>query len=275
MAASGSYDKHASHRDVDAEIERLAAQARHGWEKEARTLSWLGLRDGMSLLELGSGPGFITAQLLELLPTSTVTCLEIDPDLLARAERYLQDKGSQRVRFVAGSVMESGLEADQFDFAYARLLFQHLADPVGAAKEILRVLKPGGRLVVTDIDDGLFGLFEPPIDGLSTVVERFGQAQAARGGNRHIGRSLWGILEDAGFRSLDLEVVVNHSGSTGVEPFMRQLDPDRLLPLVRENLLSAEDLERFRASRTAFLAAPKPFALWVSLMICAEKPMET
>ena len=43
MTASGSYDLQASHRDVTAEIQRLAAQAGSGWDKESRTLSWFGL----------------------------------------------------------------------------------------------------------------------------------------------------------------------------------------------------------------------------------------
>ena len=72
--------------------------------------------------------------------------------------------------------MDTGLEGNQFDFAYARLLFQHVSDPIGAAKEIWRVLKPGGKLIINDIDDELFGPLQPPIPELSLVVERFGQA---------------------------------------------------------------------------------------------------
>ncbi len=158
MEAAGSYDQHASHRDVTAEIQRLAAQACLGWDKESRTLSWFGLEDGMSVLELGSGPGFVTAQLLDLVPSSPVTCLEMDAALLKQAEDYLHEKANHRVQFVEGSVMDTRLEANQFEFAYARLLFQHLPDPIGAAKEIWRVLKPGGKLVTNDIDDELFGL---------------------------------------------------------------------------------------------------------------------
>ena len=272
MTASGSYDKHASHRNVNAEIQRLAIQARSGWGKEARTLSWFGLQDGMSVLELGSGPGFITAQLLDMLPNSPITCLEVDPAFLTQAEQYLHDKANHRVRFVEGSVMDIRLEANQFDCAYARLLFQHLPDPNGAAKEIWRVLKPGGKLIIHDIDDEIFGLFEPPIPELSIVVEKFGQAQAARGGNRRIGRDLWRILEAAGFHNLDLEVLAGHSGNRGIEPFLEHIDPDRLLPLVKTGLMSAEELEQFRASRTKFQASPEPFTLWLSLMICGEKP---
>ncbi len=88
MTRSGSYDIHKLHRDESAEIQRLAAQARLGWEKEVRTLSWSGLENGMSLIELGSGPGFVTEALLALVPKSQITCLEIDTMLLQKAEQY-------------------------------------------------------------------------------------------------------------------------------------------------------------------------------------------
>jgi ubiquinone/menaquinone biosynthesis C-methylase UbiE len=272
MSASGSYDLHASHRDVTSEIQRLAAQARSGWAKESRTLMWFGLKDGMSVLELGSGPGFITEQLLELLPTSPITSLEVDPTLLTQAEQYLHDKANQRVQFIQGSVMDTRLGADQFDCVYARFLFQHLPDPSGAAREIFRILKPGGKLIIHDIDDEIFGLFEPPLPGLALVVEKFGQAQAARGGNRHIGRRLWPMLEAAGFHNLDLEILASHSGTEGVEPFLRQVDPDRMLSLVKAGLMSAQELEQFRAAHATFLDAPEPYTLWLSLMVCGAKP---
>ena len=272
MTASGSYDVRASHRDANAEIQRLAVQARVGWEKEARTLSWFGLKDGMSLLEPGSGPGFITEPLLALLPNSPITCLEIDPMLLEQAEQYLQDKANNRVHFVEGSVMDTRLTDNSFDFAYARLLFQHLPDPVSAAKEISRVLKPGGKLVIYDIDDEIFGLIQPPIPEFPSVLEKYGQAQAAQGGNRHVGRNLWRILKVAGFDNLDLEVVASHSDNIGIEPFLPQIDPDRLRPLVRMGLMSDPELERIRVSVTKYLASPEPYLLMLSLMICGEKP---
>jgi len=272
MTTSGSYDVRASHRDANAEIQRLAAQARLGWEKEARTLSWFGLKDGMPLLELGSGPGFITEALLTLLPNSPITCLEIDSTLLKQAEQYLKTKANNRVHFVEGSVMDTRLTDNSFDFAYARLLFQHLPDPLGAAKEIWRVLKPGGKLVIYDIDDEIFGLIHPPVPEFSSVLEKFGQAQAAQGGNRHIGRSLWRILKAAGFSNLDLEVVASHSDNIGIEPFLPQMDPDRLLPLVKVGLVSELELEKIRASRDKFLASPEPYILTLSLMVCGEKP---
>jgi SAM-dependent methyltransferase len=273
MSATGSYDAHASHRNLQAEVDRLAAQARSGWGKEARTLSWFGLRDGMSLLELGSGPGFITEQLLALAPTSPITCLEVDRTFLTQAEGHLRGKADDRLQLVEGSVMDMPLESNQFDVAYARLLFQHLADPLGAAREIWRVLKPGGRLIINDVDDGLFGVFQPPIPEFAVVLEAFGQAQAARGGNRQIGRGLAPLLRAAGFSNIDLEALVSHSDSIGVESFLQHIDPDRLISLVKRGLLSEHDFERYRVALTAFKAAPEAYTLWLTLIICGEKPL--
>lgn len=272
MSASGSYDLHTSHRDVPSEIQRLAAQARSGWEKEARILSWFGLNDGLSVLELGSGPGFLTEQLLALLPSSSITCLEIDRTLLLQAEHYLHDKDNQRVHFVEASVLDTGLASNQFDVAYARLLFQHLSEPLRAANEIWRVLKPGGKLIIYDIDDELFGLFHPPIPEFTPVLEAFGQAQAIRGGDRHIGRSLSGILKASGFCNLDVEVIASDSANKGVEPFLQHIDPDRMRSLVNLGLLSEQDLDRFRIALAKFSDTPEAYTLWLSLMICGEKP---
>ncbi len=226
----------------------------------------------MSVLELGSGPGFITEQLLALVPTSPITCLEVDPALLTQAKQYLHNKANQRVRFVEGSVTDTRLAANQFDCAYARFLFQHVSDPMGAAKEIWRVLKPGGKLIIHDIDDEIFGLFEPLIPEFAIVLEKFGQAQAARGGNRRIGRRLSPMLKAAGFCNIDVEVLASHSENIGVESFLRHIDPDRMNSLVKLGLLSEQDLERYRAALTTFLASPEAYTLWLSLMICGEKP---
>src|SRR4029078_1894032 len=115
-------------------------------------LAWFGLRDGMSVLELGSGPGFVTEQLLQMLPNSHVTQLELDPDMVRRSEQYLTPNLSGSFTIIEGSIMNMELPDNSFDFAFARYLFQHLPDPLGDMREVYRAVQPGALVEMNAVD---------------------------------------------------------------------------------------------------------------------------
>ena len=83
---------------LDRELERLRDQALISWPVEVRNLKSFGLRDNMSVLEVGSGPGFVTEQLVDLVPVGSVTALEIDPVLIEKARAYLGQTGKDAGR---------------------------------------------------------------------------------------------------------------------------------------------------------------------------------
>jgi ubiquinone/menaquinone biosynthesis C-methylase UbiE len=269
---AGSYAIPRSGPELDRVLERLRAQVLVGWEKEARLLAWYGLQDGMSVLELGSGPGFVTAQLLALLPNSAITSLEASSVMIDKARQYLGAGFDDRLGFVEASIMDTGLPDDSFDFALARMLFRHLPDPVGAATEVRRILRPGGKLVITDIDDAVWGLTDPGVPEMSLILEKFRKAQAAGGGDRWIGRRLWRVLEAAAFVNLDVDVTIAHSDALGLEPFMPQFDLRRLSFLVKSGALSEQEMEQIQVSREAFLGSDRPYIMMLNWMVCGQKP---
>jgi ubiquinone/menaquinone biosynthesis C-methylase UbiE len=269
LSTPGSYDVSTAHRDVESEIQRLRHQALWHWDQEVASLARFGLRDGMAVLELGSGPGFATQQLLELVPSSSVTAVEIDPVLVKRAQESLQGSAEGRLHIVQASVMDAGLLQSSFDFAYARFLFQHLPDPVGAAKEALRVLKPGGKLIIGDIDDA-FMVSEPTLPEAQAWLDKTAQEQAARGGNRLIGRKLVRILKEAGFRNCSMEAVVVHTDIVGIEAMLPFIDPGRLVPLVKAGVLSEQEHDALRVTRETFLASD-PFVMFLFFLAGGEK----
>ncbi|HKP52847.1 MAG TPA: methyltransferase domain-containing protein [Chloroflexia bacterium] len=259
--------------NIEKEIERLRGQALWAWEKEARNLRWFGLRDGMSILEVGSGPGFVTEQLLALYPNSHITCVEIDPDLALPAEQYLQSKGLQgRYTIIQGDLMKMDLPDDTFDFAFARLVFQHLRDPRGAMEEIRRVLKPGGKLVIHDIDIGLGEIMEPFNPEAEAIETRLHESRGQRGGNPRIGRQLWRLFEATGYVNMDLEALPVHTDKLGFEAlFPDEWDPGGFKPALEMGVMTEADVETMHKAHITTYASPDKYALFISLMVCGQK----
>jgi ubiquinone/menaquinone biosynthesis C-methylase UbiE len=269
-----SYKASEMNENIEKEIERLRGQLTWVWEKESRNLEWFGLRDGMSILELGSGPGFVTEQLLALCPNSHITCMEIDPDLALPAEQYLRSKGLEgRYSIVQGDLMKMDLPDNTFDFAFARLVFQHLCDPRGAMEEIRRVLKPGGKLVIHDIDIGLGEIMEPFNAEVEAIETRLHESRSQRGGNPRIGRQLWRLFAATGYENMDLEVVPVHTDKLGFEAlFPDEWDPGGFKPALEMGVMTEADIEIMRKAHIATHASPDKYALFVSVMVCGQKP---
>ena len=271
MGVERSYDVETAHRDRATEIDRLAAQARLGWDREVATLEALGVRDGMEILELGSGPGFITAALLDHFPSARITALDIDATLVADARHRLEQFGD-RVTHVEMSADRTGLPSDRFDVVYARLLYQHVPDAAAVTAEAFRVLRAGGTLIAYDVDDAIWGVSDPVVPEYAAVVERIAQAQAAAGGDRHVGRRLLRVFEDAGFVDRRMDAIALTTAEYGLDAFMHQIDPGRLGRLVEFGILAQDELDALITRRAEFLAADRPFILILVLVASATKP---
>jgi len=268
---SGSYKLEPEPESWEEEVRRLEAQVSLSWEQEARQLTQLGLHDGMTVAELGCGPGFVTRRLLTMLPTSHVTAVEIDPRIHAYAQERLADIGGDRLHLHCASAYGTGLESGQFDFVIARYLFQHLDDPLAVAKEALRLLCPGGQLVVIDVDNALWGIVTPHDPSVQGIYQKMGQWQAQNGGNRLIGRSLWRLLKEAGFDQPQLDAFVYHSDALGMDPFLPQLSPTRLVPALKSGLISPGDFMMANRSYQQFLNAPDAYVLMLGFIAHGRK----
>ncbi len=207
--------------NLETELNRLKAQVELFWEKELKRYKEFGLKDGMSVIELGCGPGFLIEKLMDAFPGMEITGMEVDPFLVRYAGDYLQTKGFTRCKVLLGSIMDTGLPGNSFDFAITRLVLEHLPDPVHAVKEVHRILKPGGKAVFIDNDFEMHMMTSPHVLELRELYEAYCRARYAEGGNPKIGRELPIILKKGGFSNLDFEIIGAHSVILGDEKFFK------------------------------------------------------
>jgi ubiquinone/menaquinone biosynthesis C-methylase UbiE len=269
MSAKKFYDPAKNNISLEAEINRLYYQANMNVGKESRALKAFGLKDGMSVLEVGSGSGCVTEWLSTLVPNGSITCLEIDPILVSYARQSLEGKTPCSCNFVEGSATEMDLPDNSFDFALVRLVFVQIPDPIAAAKEIMRVLKPGGKVVLAEGDYAFNSISSPFVPEAEAVREKIGRFKGARDMSA---RRSWYILKSAGFQNIDLEAVVFHSGEKGLDWFYPQFDPGRVKALIKLGILSEEDYESYCAGIDRFQSSEEAFFMRMLLMACGEKP---
>ncbi len=242
-------------------VERMKVQMDLSWAKEQRWLELQGLKDGGSILEVGCGPGFITERLLEKYPTSRVTATDVNEDFIRYAQEYLNVETRDRIQVQQDNILESELPDNHFDFVLVRLVFQHVSDPLQAAREIHRVLKPGGKVFIVDVDDSIWGFMDPAVPELMHMMEKHTEEQKSEGGNRFIGRKLWGLLREVGFADIDVSGLLIHSDEMGLTAFVPQVDVEEMRTMVDSGFATEEDVNQVQEACQQFLNHDDAFVM--------------
>jgi ubiquinone/menaquinone biosynthesis C-methylase UbiE len=114
-----------------------------------------GLRPGDGVLEVAPGPGYLAIALAQL-GSYRVAGLDISRTFV-RIARENAVRGGVEVDFQEGDAAAMPFAADRFDFIVCRAAFKNFSDPIGALREMHRVLRPGGRTLILDMRNDASG----------------------------------------------------------------------------------------------------------------------
>ncbi len=175
-----------------------------------------GISEGMLVADFGCGAG-VTSRLLASLvgPSGSVTGIDLHAAQVEQASYLSAIEGVTNVKFMAADACKTGLLENQFDLVYCRFLLLHLPDPDACLREMWRVLKPGGILVVEDGD--LASACSVPPTALDSFGSLFSRLGPVRGVDYSVGNRLWHLVADAGFTITDVKVhqPAERAGSVG------------------------------------------------------------
>jgi SAM-dependent methyltransferase len=156
------------------------------------TLAALAPAPGEVCLDVGCGTGAEVRRMATLVgPGGRAVGVEPNPGLRAEAERRSEGSSAE---YVDGSALALPFDDGSVDVVRCERVFQHLEDPAGAARELARVLAPGGRVAVTDSDWG--SVVQLGAD--EEIMRRMTDASFGSFANPHSGRRLRGQLAAAG-----------------------------------------------------------------------------
>ena len=131
-------------------------QRRFLWSPEqlARLAGWLGLKPGMTMLDLGCGYGYVGRAYLPFIsPGGRVVGVDRETPLVEEARRRAAEDGvGEAFAFTAGDACAVPVADESVDVAYCQTLLMHLAEPDRCLAELARVTKPGGLVVCNEPD---------------------------------------------------------------------------------------------------------------------------
>lgn len=180
MSASFKTNDAASYDSVAEQFERLAQQ--FALPVAARMLELARIAPGSKVLDVGCGTGLLTRLSAKRLDyESHVVGVDLSDGALAKARELSNAEGlDQRVEFRKGDAERLELADESFDVVLSLYTLRHLPDPDRALREIVRVLRPGGRAVIGVGSAPPFGSPAYVKAGCRLVLERL-QSALGRG----------------------------------------------------------------------------------------------
>ncbi|MFI5820684.1 class I SAM-dependent methyltransferase [Streptomyces rishiriensis] len=172
----------------------------HTWRTAANSAAYLlgSLKPHMKILDIGCGPGTITADLAALVPDGHVTGVDHAPGILEQARATADERGLTNVDFAVADVHALDHPDDTFCVVHAHQVLQHVGDPVQALREMLRVTRPGGYVAVRDSDYAAM-TWHPAAAGMDDWLDLYRRVARANGGEPDAGRRLKSWALAAGF----------------------------------------------------------------------------
>jgi ubiquinone/menaquinone biosynthesis C-methylase UbiE len=142
---------------------------------------------GAAVLDVGTGPGVLLVELARRRSDVRLTGVDLSPDMIAAASRNLSEYG-ERATARVGDATDLPFPDTSFDMIVSSISLHHWDHPDRAARELARVLRPGGRLVVYDFPFAPFDKLTAAARAESRFAAQSPERTRFRAGRLHLPR---------------------------------------------------------------------------------------
>jgi ubiquinone/menaquinone biosynthesis C-methylase UbiE len=237
-------------------IEFLEFLDNHQFVKTLRNKSneSLNITAGHKVLDLGCGIGGATIPIAEITgPTGLAAGVDLSSAMIEHATRRAANRSE--IEFRLGDACSVPYPDAFFDVARSERLFLYLPDRFAAIKEMMRVVKPGGRVCLLDTDIDCTGVYSKnPV-----LMRKMTSLVAASMPNPNSARELPALARQAGLNDLKTELFAT---STPHEFFLRAIGSS-LIKAAEDGIVPRTEVEECLAEQAALQASGDFFQMWI------------
>jgi ubiquinone/menaquinone biosynthesis C-methylase UbiE len=230
------------------------------------------LTPGAHVLSVGCGPGVDLREIAALDSSYVITGVDISPNRIQVGMR--NNDYSSQVRFICGDAHAMQLPANAFDVVYSRMLFEYLAVKEQAMAELVRVCRPGGTVLLQDLDGQL--LWHYPEDAaVQGTLHKVMGALAKTGFDPFVGRKLFSLAQSAGLENIKVQVECYHliAGELDQKTFQQwKLKLEIALPQIAQVLGSFDSAKEQARAFLNYLARPDTLTYSTVFTVTGTKP---
>jgi ubiquinone/menaquinone biosynthesis C-methylase UbiE len=229
------------------------------------------LRKDSRVLDVGSGPGVIAAAIAERCPHGQVVAIDQRAARARQAGLRLARHGGYAV---IADAEELPFDDASFDLVNCRFLLEYLPAPERAVREMVRVCRPGGRVLLQDLDGQLLWHY-PEDEVLERQVSATLAVLARTGFDPYVGRKLYHHCYTAGLDRLssDVEVYHHYAGAIDAEnDRLWNLKLDIAMPAAARALGGESQARALKARFLDYLKRPDTFTYSNLVTVSGVRP---
>jgi len=163
-------------------------------------LEFIEIPSNSYVLEAGAGLSILSESVANKYPDSKIFILELSQEQLT-----MRQKNAGNVFPSQGDAHDMPYKRNIFDVIYCRYFLEHVSKPLRVLREIFQLIKPGGKFFIQENNIGIH-TFDPECPFFDTVWKQFAQLQRLLGGDAEIGKRLFSLLKQTGFRNIQISI---------------------------------------------------------------------
>lgn len=236
-------------------------------------LKLTGLLPGMRALDAGAGTGAVAREMARIVEDGHVVAVDQSDERIRIGSSIARDEGLTNLDFINSDLYDLKLEKDQFDYIWCRFVFEFLEQPKLALSQLARVTRPGGKIVVGDLDCN--GMIHYPAD--PDFLEDLNRMQKAMEGkiDFYIGRKLFSLFMQEGLTDIRVHMLP-HNLYAGTAPAADIDNWRQKFQTVRDMIIpafgDADKYDNFVENYISHLKAPDTFYYSVLFLVEGHSP---